>query len=148
MICIQTQTHKHSVRFFSHVWLCNTMDYSTPGFPALHHLPELAQTHVHWVSDAIQPSHPLSSPSNPPFNLCQHQGLFKWVSSSHEVGKVLEFHFSFSISSCNEYSRLISFSNDWFDLLALQGTLTSSPTPQFKSINTNIHIFINIHLCP
>ena len=65
------------------------MDCSTPGFPVHHHLPELPQTHVHWVSDAIQPSHPLSSPS-PAFNLSQHQCLFQWVSSSHQVAKVLE----------------------------------------------------------
>ena len=70
--------------------LCNPMDCSTPGFPVLHQPPELA-THVHWVGDAIQPSHPLSSPSPPAFNLSQHQGLFKWVSSSHQVAKVLEF---------------------------------------------------------
>ena len=62
-----------------------------PGFPVLHHLPEFAQTHVHQVSDAIQPSHPLSSPSPPAFNLSQHQGLSQWVSSSHQVAKVLEF---------------------------------------------------------
>ena len=67
------------------------MDCSTPGSPALHHLPELALTHVHGVSDAIQPSHPLSSPSPPAFNLSQHQGLFQWVGSLHQVAKVLEF---------------------------------------------------------
>ena len=71
--------------------LCDTMNHSTPGLPVHHQLPELTQTHVHWVGDAIQPSHPLSSPSPPPFNLSQHQGLFKWVSSSHQVAKVLEF---------------------------------------------------------
>ena len=71
--------------------LCNPMDYSMPGFPVLHCLPEFAQTHVHWVGDAIQSSHPLSSPSLPTFNHSQHQGLFKWVSSSHQVAKVLEF---------------------------------------------------------
>ena len=81
------------------------------------------QTHVHWVSDAIQPSHPLSSPSPPAFNLSQHQGLFKWVSSSYQVVKVLEFHFSISPSS--EYSGLISFRMDWLDLLAGQRTLKS-----------------------
>ena len=69
--------------------LSDPMDYSTPGFPVLHYLPEFAETHVHWVSDAIQPSHPLSSPS-PAFNLSQHQGLFQWVSSSPQVAKVLE----------------------------------------------------------
>ena len=70
--------------------LCDPMDCSTPGFPVHHQLPELAQTHVHWVSDAIQPSHPLSSPSPPAFNLSQPQGLFQWVSSLHQVAKVLE----------------------------------------------------------
>ena len=69
---------------------CDPMDCSTPGFPALHHLPEFAQTHVYWVGDAIQPSHPLSSPSPLAFNLSQHQGLLQWVSSSHQVAKILE----------------------------------------------------------
>ena len=68
--------------------LCDHMDCSTPGFPVLHHLPEFAQIHAHWIGDAIQPSHPLLSPS-PAFNLSQHQGLFQWVSSSHQVAKVL-----------------------------------------------------------
>ena len=70
--------------------LCKPMDCRMPGFPVLHHLLKLAQTHVHWVSDAIQPSHPLSSPSPPAFNLSQHQGLFQWVGSSHQVAKLLE----------------------------------------------------------
>ena len=71
--------------------LCNPMDCSMPGFPVLHHFPESTQTRVLWVSDAIQASHPLSSPSPPAFNLSQHQGLFQWVNSSHQVAKVLEF---------------------------------------------------------
>ena len=71
--------------------LCDPMHWSTPDLPVHHQLPEFTQTHVHWVSDAIQPSHPLSSPSPPTFNLSQHQSLFKWVSSSHQVAKVLEF---------------------------------------------------------
>ena len=71
--------------------LCSPMDCSTPGLPVHHQLPEFAQTHVHWVGDAIQPSYPLSSPFPPTFNLSQHQGLFQWVSSSHQVAKVLEF---------------------------------------------------------
>ena len=70
---------------------CDPMDCSTPGFPIHHQLPEFAQTHVHWVDDAVQPSHPLSPPSAPSFNLSQHQGLFQWVSSAHQVAKVLEF---------------------------------------------------------
>ena len=72
--------------------LCDPMDYSTPGFPVHHQLPEFTQTHVRWVGDAIQPSHPpLSSPSPPVLNLSQHQGLFKWISSSHQVARLLEF---------------------------------------------------------
>ena len=71
--------------------LCNPMNCSTPGLPVHHQLLESTQTHVHWVSDAIQPSHPLLSPSPPAPNPSQHQSLFKWVSSSHQVTKVLEF---------------------------------------------------------
>ena len=82
--------------------LCNPMDHSTPGFPVHHQLLEFTQTHVHRVGDAIQSSHPLSSPSPPALNLSQHQGLFKWVSSSHQVAKVLEFqlqHQSFQLNT-------------------------------------------------
>ena len=76
--------------------LCNPMDYSTPGFPDPHHLLEFARVHVHWISDGIQPSRPLSSPSHPAFNLFWHQGLFQWVNSLHQVIKVLELqHQSF-----------------------------------------------------
>ena len=85
--------------------------------------PEFAQVHVHRVGDAIQPSHPLLSPSPPAFILSQHQGLSQEVSSSHQVAKVRSF--SFSISPSNEYSGLVSFRIDWFDLLAVQGTLKS-----------------------
>ena len=104
--------------------LCDPMDCSTPGFSVHHQLPKLAQTHVHWVSDAIQPSHPLSSPSPPAFNLAQHRGLFKWVSSLHQVAQKY-WSFSFSISPSNEYSGLISFRMEWLDLLAVQETLKS-----------------------
>ena len=72
--------------------LCNPINYSTPGLPVHHQLPESTQTYVHWVGDAIQPSHPLSSPSPPALNLSQHQDLFQQVSSLHQVAKVLEFH--------------------------------------------------------
>ena len=71
--------------------VCDPMNRSTPSLPVHHQLPESTQTHIHWVSDAIQPSHPLSSPSPPAFKLSQHQGLFKWVSSSSQVAKGLEF---------------------------------------------------------
>ena len=89
-----TRLSPPSVQFHSVTQLCltlfNPMDSSTPGFP-VHQLLELVQTHVHRVGDVIQPSHPLSSPSPPTFNLSQHQGLFKWVSFSHQVTKLLEF---------------------------------------------------------
>ena len=75
----------------SHPTLCNPMNYSTWGLPVHHQLLESTKTHVHSLGDAIQPSHPLSSPSPPTLNLSQHQGLFQWVNSSHEVAKVLEF---------------------------------------------------------
>ena len=103
--------------------LCDPMDYSTPGFPVVHHLLEFAQAHVRWVGDAIQPSHPLLSPSPPAFSLSQHQGLFQWASYSHRWPKY--WSFNFSISPSNGYSVLIFFRMDWLDLLAVQGTLKS-----------------------
>ena len=96
------------------------MNCSTPGLPVHYQLPESTQTHVHWVGDAIQPSHPLSSPSPPALDLSQDQGRLKWVSSSHEVVKVLSF--SFNISPTNEHPGLISFRMDWLAFLAVQGT--------------------------
>ena len=99
------------------------MDYSTPGFPVLHHFLGFAYTHVHRVSDAIQPSHPLLSPSPPTFNLSQHQGLLQWVSSHIRWPKY--WSFNFSINPPNEDLGLISFRMDWFDFLAVQGTLKS-----------------------
>ena len=80
-----------SVQSLSCVQLCDLMDYSMPGLPVHHQLLEFTQTHVHWVGDVLQPSHLLSSPSPSTFNLSQHQGLFKWVSSSHQMAKVLQF---------------------------------------------------------
>ena len=86
-------------------------------------IPELAQTHVHRVGGAIQPSHPLASPSPPAPNPSQHQGLFQWVNSSHDVAKY--WSFSFSISPTKEHPGLISFRIYWFDLLVVQGTVKS-----------------------
>ena len=122
--------------------LCNPMDCSTPGFPVHHQLLELPQTHVHQVGDAIQPSLPLSSPSPPAFNLTQHQGLFQWVSSCIRLAKY--WSFNFSISPSNEYSGLISFRTDWFDLLAVQGTLKSLlQHHSSKSINSSALSFLH-----
>ena len=112
--------------------LCDTMNCSMPGLPVRHELPESTQTHVHRVGNAIQPSHLLSSPSPPALNLSQHLSnesvlCIRWP-------KYWSFSFSSSLSS--EYSGLISFRIDWFDLPAIQGTLNSSLTLQFKSINS------------
>ena len=105
-----------SVQLLSCVWLfvtlCDSMDFSTPGFPVHPQLPELTQTQVHQVGDAIQPSHPLLSPSPLAFNLPQHHGLFQWASFSHQVAK-------------HQSSGLISFRIDCCDRLAVQGTLKS-----------------------
>ena len=105
--------------------LCNPMGCSMPGLPVFHHISEFAQTHVHWVSDAIQPSHPLPFPSPPAFCLSQNQGL------SNEPALCIRWpkygSFSFNISPSNEYSGLISFRIDWFDLLAVQGALVRNP---------------------
>ena len=103
--------------------ICDPMDCSTPGLPAHHQLLEFTQTHVHWVSDAIQSSHPLSSPSPPALNLSQHQSLFKWVGSLHQWPKY--WSFSFNIGPSNEHPGLVTFRMGWLDLLAVQGTLKS-----------------------
>ena len=99
--------------------LCNPMDCSTPGFPVLHHLPKLAQTHIHRVGDAIQPSRPLLSPFPSAFNLSSIRVF------SNELTLCIRWpkYWSFSISPSNEYSGLISFMSAWFDLLAVQGIL-------------------------
>ena len=101
--------------------LCDPMDCSKPGLPVHQQLQEFTQIHVHWVSDAIQPSHPLSSPSPPAFSLSQHQGLFQWVNSLHHVTKVLAFQLQYQ--SFQWIFGLISFRTDRFELLAVQGTL-------------------------
>ena len=114
--------------------LCNYMACSTPGFPVHHQLPEFTQTYVHCVGDAIQPPYPLSSPSPPALNLSQHQGLFQWVSSLHQVAKVLEFqlqHQSFQWIFRTDllYDGLVRYP------CSPRDSQESSPTPQFKSIN-------------
>ena len=114
-----------SVQFSSDVQscpiLCDPMNCSTPGLPVHHQLPEFTQIHVHRVRDAIQPSHPLLSPSPPAPNPSQHQNLFQWVNSSQPK----YWSFSFSIIPSREIPGLISFRMDWLDLLAVQGTLKS-----------------------
>ena len=129
--------------------LCNPMNRNTSGLPVHHQLPVSTQTHVHWVGDAIQPSHPLSSPSPPALNLSQHQGLFKWVSSSHQMAMQKYWSISFNISPSNEHPGLISFRMIGSGDLGLVGSpwgpedsQESSPTPQFKSINSSALSFL------
>ena len=112
--------------------LCDTMDYRMPGFPVLHHLPELAQTHVHWISDAILPSHPLLSPSPLVFSLSQHQGLFQWVGFSQQMAKVLGLqpqHQSF------QWIFRLDFLLDWLVWSPCSPKVfqESSSTPQFEA---------------
>ena len=96
--------------------LCDSKNCSMPGPPVHHQFPESTQTHIHRVGNALHPSHPLSSPSPPALNLSQHQGLFQWISSSHQVAKILELQLQ------HQYSGLIFFTIDLFDLLDIQGT--------------------------
>ena len=135
----------YSVQFSSVTQSCLTvsdsMNHSTPGLPVHHQLPELAHTHVHWVSDAIQPAYPLSSPSPPGLNLSQHQSLFKGVSSSHQMAKVLQFqlqHQSFQWTPRTDvlYDGLVG------SPCGPRDSQESSPTPQFKSINSSALSFL------
>ena len=121
--------------------LCDPMDCIMPGFPVHHQLPEVTQTHVHWVGDTIQTSHPVSSPSAPAFNLYQHQDLFKWVSSSHQVARVLEVqlqHQSFQWIFRTDFlwDRMVGSPR------CLKDFQESSPTPQFKSMNSSALSFL------
>ena len=133
--------------------LCNPMDCSTPGLSVHHQLPEFTQTHVHWVGDTIQPSHPLSSPS-PALNLSHHQGLFKWVSSSHQVAKVLECqlqhrdnpvqysclgnpHGERSVAGCSPWSCRV-----WHDWVAQHSTAQLSSAQECKKRTPHM-----VHVC-
>ena len=121
--------------------LCDPMDRSGPGFSVHHRLPELTQSHIYWVGDAIQPSHLLSSPSPPTSNLFQHQGFFQWVSSLHQVARVLEFqlqHLSFQwiLRTDFLYDGLVG------SPCSPRDSQESSPTPQCKSINSSALSFL------
>ena len=124
--------------------LCNRKDFSTSGFPVLYCLLEFAQTHVHWVSDAIHSSSPLSSPSPPAFNLSQHQGIFQWVSSLHQVAKVLELQLQ--RQSFQWIFRIDFLRMDWFDLLAVQGTLKSFQHHSSKASIIWLSVFFTVQL--
>ena len=124
--------------------LFNPMNGSTPGLPVYHQLPEFTQTHAHRVSDAIQPSYPLSSPSPPAFNLPQQQGLFKWVSSGelaqislHQVAKVLEFQLQHQSFQWTPRTDLLQ-NGLVGSPCSPRDSQESSPTPQFKSTNSSV----------
>ena len=121
--------------------LWDPMDRSTPAFLVHHQLPELAQTHVPWVSDAIQPSHPLLSPSPSAFSLSQHQGLFQWVSSLHQVAKILELELQ---DQSFQWILRTDFIYNWMVLSSCspRDSQKSSPTPQIKSINALVLSFL------
>ena len=137
----ESKTYQFSSVPQSYPTLCNPMDCRTPGFPVHHQLPELAQTHVHWVDDAIQPSLPLSSSSPPAFNLSQHQGLFQWVSSSHQVAQVLEFQLQHQFF---QWIFRVDILSDWlvWSPWSPRDSQEYSPAPQFKSINSLVLSFL------
>ena len=120
--------------------LCHPMNCSMPGFPVHHQPLELAQTHVHQVVDATQPSHPLSS-SSPPPSIFPSIRVFSSESVLH-IRWPKFWGFSFNISPSNEYSGLISFRMDWLDLLTVQGTVKSSPTQRFKTLSSSVPSFL------
>ena len=116
------------------------MDCSTPGFPVHHYFPEPAQTHVHWVSDAVQPSHLLSSPSSPAFKRSQHQSVFQWVSSLHQVAKVLELQFQHQSFQRTFWTWLV-----WSPCCP-RDSQVSAPAPQFKCISSWLPAFFIVQL--
>ena len=121
---------------------CDSMNRSMPGLPVYHHLPEFTQTQVHWVGDAIQPSHPPSSPSPPAPNSSQHQGLFQWVNPSHEVAKVLEFQLQHQSFQWTPRTDLLYNGLDGSPC-SPRDSQESSPTPQFKSISSSALSFLH-----
>ena len=134
-----------SIQFSSVAQLCptlyNPMDHKMPGLPDHHQLPEFTQTHVHWVGDAIQPSHPLSSPSPPALNLSQHQGLFKWVSFSYQVAKILVFQLQHQSFQWTLRTNVLKDGLVWSPC-SPGDSQESSPTTQFKSINSSTLSFL------
>ena len=121
--------------------LCDPMNRSTPGLPVHHKIPEFTQTHSHWVGDAIQPSCSLSSPSCPAPNPTQHQGLFQWVNSSHEVAKVLEFQLQHQSFQWTPKTDVLQ--DGLVGSCSPSDSQESSPTPQFKSINSLVLCFLH-----
>ena len=136
------------VHSLSHVWLCDSTDCNLPGFAILHCPPEFAVTHVRWVGDTIQPSHPLLPSSSPAFNLSQPQGLFHWVGSSYQVAKVLEFqlqHQSFQWTNTQDWSLR------WTGCISLQSkglssVLSSTTVQKHQFFSTQPSLWSNSHI--
>ena len=127
--------------------LCDPMNHSTPGLPVHHQLPEFTQTHVHWVRDTIQPSHPLSSPSPPAPNPSQHQSLFQWVNSYMRWPKY--WSFSFSIIPSKEIPGLISFRMDWLESLQSKGlsrVFSNATVQKHQFFSTQLSSQSNSHI--
>ena len=147
--CLHSSWHFHYSVAQLCPTLCNPMEYSMPNFPVHHQLPELAHTHVHWVGDVIQPSHPLSSPFSTVFNLSQHQGLFQWVSSSHQVAKVIGVSASASVLPVNI--------QDWFPLgwtcwISLQSkglsrVFSNTTVQKHQFFSAQPSLWSNSHIC-
>ena len=144
------------VQSLSRVRLCDPMDCSAPGFPIHHQLLELAQIHVRWVGDATQPFHPLSSPSPPAFNLSQHQGLFQWVGSLHQVAKILKLQLQHPVLPMNiqgwfplESTGLISLQSKGFSRVFSSTTVWKhqffSTQPLYGPTLTSIHDYWESH---
>ena len=121
--------------------LCNPMNCSTPGLPVHHRLPEYTKTYVHWVGDAIQPSHPLPSPSPPALNLSQHHGIFQWVNPSHQVAKVLEFQLQHQSFQWTPRTDLLQ-NGLVGSPCSPRDSQESSPTTLLKSINSSVLSFL------
>ena len=138
---ISTFSQSISLVTQSYLTICHHMDCSTPGFPVYHQLLELAQTHVHWVRDAIQSSHPLPCSSPSDSNLSQHQGLFQWVSSLHKVSKVSELQIQYQ---CFQWKFWTGFLHDWLDWspCSQRNTQKSSLITQLKTTNSSVLRFL------
>ena len=121
--------------------LCDTVDYSTPGIQVLHHPPELAQTHVHWVSDAIQISHPLSSLYPPVFSLSQHQSIFQWVGSSYQVAKVLELQLQHQSFQCLDRVNFL-----WYGVVWSLWSPRDSTAQKHQFFSTQLSLWFNSHI--
>ena len=139
---------RQAVQLLSRVRLCDPMDCSTPGLPVHHQLPELTQAHVHQVGDAIQPSHPLSSPSPPATNPSQHQGLFQWVTSSHQIAKSIGVSASASVLPMNTQDWYPLGWTGWISLQSkgLSRVFSNTTVQKHQFFSTQLYLLSNSHI--